>query len=102
MPCPHLVATVSMLVRDEDSLKMAVKISELAWSMMTAVGSSAGGFAAGWLVIPARFCIDGVSYLISALFIWEIKGRYLAVVGGDGLYDEAFSSPPQLTRLTKE
>ncbi|KAL7535651.1 hypothetical protein ACHAWF_005222 [Thalassiosira exigua] len=75
---PSRSAIVSMLVGDEESLKKAITISELAWSVMTAVGSSAGGFATEYLGISICFWIDSLSYLMSAWFIWKIGGNYLA------------------------
>jgi len=71
---PSRSAIVSMLVDDEESLKKSITISELAWSVMTSVGSSLGGIATARLGIPACFFIDSVSYFISALLIYNIQG----------------------------
>ena len=59
---PNRSALVPMLVVDEESLKKAVTISGLAWSVMTAFGSSMGGFAAEYFGISSCFCIDSVSF----------------------------------------
>ena len=75
---PSQSALISMLVTDEESLKYAITMSELAWSVMTALGSSMGGFAAESFGISTCFVIDSLSYLISALFIWKINGSYFA------------------------
>lgn len=75
---PNRSAIVSQLVVNEEGLKKAITISGLAWSVMTSVGSSVGGFATEYLGIPACFVIDSLSYLLSALFIWRIRGRYNA------------------------
>ena len=75
---PSRSAIVPMLVTNEASLKKAMTLSELSWSLMTAVGSSLGGLSAEALGISMCFCIDSVSYLISAVFIWMINGSYIA------------------------
>jgi len=80
---PSRSSIVSMLVLDEDSLKTAITISELAWSLMTSVGSSMGGFSAEYLGISTCFYIDSVSYFISALFIWKISGKYVVASESD-------------------
>ena len=59
---PNRSALVPMLVVDEESLKKAVTISGLAWSVMTAFGSSMRGFAAEYFGISSCFCIDSVSF----------------------------------------
>lgn len=71
---PSRSAIVNMLVDDEESLKKSITISELAWSVMTSVGSSLGGIATARLGIPACFFIDSISYFISALLIYNIQG----------------------------
>ena len=71
---PSRCAIVSMLVDDEESLKKSITISELAWSVMTSVGSSLGGIATARLGIPACFFIDSISYFVSALLIYNIQG----------------------------
>jgi len=71
---PSRSAIVSMLVDNEESLKKSITISELAWSVMTSVGSSLGGIATSRLGVPACFFIDSISYFISALLIYNIQG----------------------------
>lgn len=71
---PSRSTIVNMLVDDEESLKKSITISELAWSVMTSVGSSLGGIATARLGIPACFFIDSISYFISALLIYNIQG----------------------------
>jgi len=77
---PSRSSMVSMLVADGESLKKAITMSELAWSLMTSVGSSMGGFAAEYLGISTCFCMDSLSYFVSALFVWRIRGEYNAAV----------------------
>eukprot|EP00581_Thalassiosira_minuscula_P014752 CAMPEP_0183721264 /NCGR_PEP_ID=MMETSP0737-20130205/13593_1 /TAXON_ID=385413 /ORGANISM="Thalassiosira miniscula, Strain CCMP1093" /LENGTH=530 /DNA_ID=CAMNT_0025951243 /DNA_START=101 /DNA_END=1693 /DNA_ORIENTATION=+ len=75
---PNRSSIVTMLVSDEEGLKKAVTLSGLAWSCMTAFGSSMGGFGVEALGIPMCFIIDSISYFVSALFIWKIHGSYKA------------------------
>lgn len=75
---PNRSSIVPMLVSGEESLKKAMTISAMAWSLMTSIGSSTGGFAAEYLGIAACFWIDSVSYVVSAVFIWWIKGTFRA------------------------
>ena len=56
----------------ERNLGSANAISSATWSVMLALGSALGGLAAGsWGVYPA-FIIDGLTFLLSALFISRI------------------------------
>ena len=64
---PSHSAIIPMLVPDAAYLKMAVTMGELAWSVMTAVGSSAGGFVVSWFGI--RLCFGESFFLLNvALF----------------------------------
>ena len=76
---PNRTAIVPSLVIEEDGLKKAMTISGLAWSVMQAVGSSMGGLLTQWVGIQTCFAFDSLSYLVSALFIWKIRGRYIPV-----------------------
>lgn len=75
---PSHSAIAPMIVFDEESLKKALTLSGLAWSVMTGVGSSIGGFAVGWVGISMCFVIDSVSYFTSAVFLWKLQGSYRA------------------------
>jgi len=77
---PSRSSMVSMLVTDGESLKKAITMCGLAWSVMASVGSSMGGFAAEYLGISTCFCMDSLSYFVSALFIWRVGGEYNAAV----------------------
>ena len=47
-----------------------------AYELMQAVGSSVGGMLTGFVGTQYCFIIDSLSYLVSALFIWKISGKY--------------------------
>ena len=54
-------------------LGAANALSSATWSVMLAVGAAIGGLVSGtWGIYPA-FIIDGLTFLLSAIFIWQIK-----------------------------
>lgn len=73
---PSRNAIVPMLVLDEEGMQKAMTISGLAWSVIQAVGSSMGGLLTQWVGIQMCFAFDSLSYLVSALFIWKMRGRF--------------------------
>ncbi|KAL7451364.1 hypothetical protein ACHAWC_003201 [Mediolabrus comicus] len=73
---PSRTAIVPMLVAEGEELKKANTILGLAWSTMQALGSSMGGVLTQWVGIQLCFAFDSFTYLVSALFIWKINGRY--------------------------
>ena len=106
---PSRSAIVSMLVKDEESLKKAITISELAWSVMTSIGSSLGGLATAYLGISACFFIDSVSYFVSASFVWRIRGEFIATSAekpdsckNSKSGDKSFLSLTQFTTMARE
>lgn len=57
-------------------LGSANALSSATWSVMLALGAAVGGIVAGsWGIYPA-FVIDSVTFLISALFIYQIAYRH--------------------------
>lgn len=73
---PSRTAIVPMLVAKEEELKKANTILGIAWSTMQALGSSMGGVLTQWVGIQLCFAFDSFTYVVSALFIWKINGRY--------------------------
>lgn len=73
-PCRS--AIVPLLVSTEDELKIATTINGLIWSVVAAFGSSVGGILVSFLGLQACFLIDSVTYLLSALFMFMIPGKY--------------------------
>ena len=76
---PARSALIPMLVTNEGYLKKALTLTELTWSIMACVGASTGGLVTEYLGINACFLIDSATYLLSAVFIWRIRGSYVAV-----------------------
>ena len=57
----------------ETGLGAANALSSATWSVMLALGAAIGGLVSGtWGIYPA-FIIDGLTFLLSAVFIWQIK-----------------------------
>ena len=73
---PSHSAIVPMLVKEEESLEKAMILVSSTYELMQAVGSSVGGILTGFVGIHYCFIIDSLSYLVSALFIWKISGKY--------------------------
>lgn len=73
---PSHSAIVPMLVKEEESLEKAMILVSSAYELMQAVGSSVGGGLTGFVGIQYCFIIDSLSYLVSALFLWKISGKY--------------------------
>jgi MFS family permease len=90
---PSRTAILPMLVFEEDGLKKAMTISGLAWSVMQAIGSVMGGLLTQFVGIPMCFAFDSLSYLVSALFIWEIRGRYNPVELDEGTISDDVEEP---------
>ncbi|KAL7522845.1 hypothetical protein ACHAWX_007563 [Stephanocyclus meneghinianus] len=89
-PCRS--ALVPMLITNEGYLKKALTLTGLTWSVMASVGASTGGLATESFGIDTCFCIDSVTYLLSAGFLWKIRGKYVAV--GAESDDELVSTVP--------
>jgi hypothetical protein len=75
-PCRN--AIIPQLVTDPNYLHKATTLSGLAWSTMAAIGSSLGGVLVATLGISTCFCLDSLSYVISAWLLWQIQGSYNA------------------------
>ncbi|KAL3782140.1 hypothetical protein ACHAWO_007500 [Cyclotella atomus] len=74
---PARSALVPMLISSEGYLKKALTLTGLTWSVMACVGASTGG------LVTEYFGINIVTYLLSAFFVWRIRGRYIAVKTSD-------------------
>lgn len=57
----------------EEELGAANALSSATWSVMLAVGAALGGLSAGILGIYPSFVIDGMTFFLSAYFIFQIK-----------------------------
>ena len=54
-------------------LGTANALSSITWSVMLALGAAIGGLVSGTLGIYAAFVIDGITFLLSAFFIAQIR-----------------------------
>jgi hypothetical protein len=80
---PARSALVPMLISSEGYLKKALTLTGLTWSVMACVGASTGGLVTEYFGINMCFLIDSVTYLLSAFFVWRIRGGYIAVKTSD-------------------
>ena len=89
---PARNSLVPMLVTNERYLKKALTLTGLTWSVMASVGASTGGLVTEYAGINACFLIDSATYLLSACFIWMIRGRYIAVSTDEASKEEIAST----------
>lgn len=102
MYVPARSAMVPMLISNEGYLKKALTIDELTWSVMASVGASTGGVVTECFGILTCFLIDSCAYLMSALFIWRIKGIYSATSIEQSQEDPDLSTSQQDKNLDKK
>jgi MFS family permease len=69
---PARSAAMPSIVRRED-LVAANALSTGTWSVMLAVGASAGGLVAATLGRDAAFLLNAVSFLLSAVCLWAMR-----------------------------
>ncbi len=63
-------------------LGAANALSSATWSVMLALGAALGGVVAGeWGIYPA-FVVDALTFLLSAVFIWQIRYTWTPASGG--------------------
>ncbi|MFQ5923495.1 MAG: MFS transporter [Anaerolineales bacterium] len=69
---PTRTAILADIVK-RDELGSANALTATTWSVMLAVGSALGGFAAGQWGIYQAFAVDGLTFLISAALIGQVR-----------------------------
>eukprot|EP00956_Cyclotella_meneghiniana_P010580 scaffold14690_cov71-Cyclotella_meneghiniana.AAC.8 len=84
---PARNSLVPMFFTNEGYLKKALTLTGLTWSVMASVGASTGGLVTEYAGINACFLIDSATYLLSACFIWMIRGRYVATATDEASED---------------
>jgi MFS family permease len=72
---PASSAAIPNLVTPED-LPIANAIGGSLWGTMLAIGAALGGVIAGVFGYDAAFIVDGVSFLVSALLLFRIRGPF--------------------------
>jgi MFS family permease len=60
-------------VVDERALGTANAITSATWSVMLAIGAALGGIIAGFVGIYPAFVIDAATFLVSAVFLFQIR-----------------------------
>ncbi|MEM7536760.1 MAG: MFS transporter, partial [Chloroflexota bacterium] len=55
-----------------DELGTANALSSATWSVMLAFGAAMGGLVAGWFGVYTAFVIDGLTFFLSAYFIFQV------------------------------
>lgn len=69
---PAKTAAVPSLVSDRE-LVAANAISSVTWSIMLTLGAAIGGVITGWFGTNAAFILDALSYLLSAVLIFNVR-----------------------------
>ncbi|MCP4203985.1 MAG: MFS transporter [bacterium] len=71
-------------IASENEILTANALSASTWSALLAVGAALGGFVTEWIGIRGVFILDGVTYLVSAFFIYRtvIPQRTERATGG--------------------
>lgn len=70
---PIRTTLLSVLVNNEKELGAANALSSLSWTGMIALGTALGGVVTAALGEAASFLIDAGTFLISALFLWNMR-----------------------------
>lgn len=70
---PALNAAIPNLVR-RDQLLTANALSSATWGTMLAIGTFIGGIAVATVGNDIAFVINSLSFLVSAFFVWHIRG----------------------------
>ena len=60
-------------ITSQRELGTANALSATSWSVMLALGAAIGGFTAGLFGVYTAFVIDGLTFLISAGLLWQIR-----------------------------
>ena len=69
---PAKTAAVPSLVADRE-LVAANSISSVTWSVMLTLGAAIGGIITGWFGTNAAFILDALSYVLSAVLIFNVR-----------------------------
>ena len=69
---PAKTAAVPSIVTDRELIP-ANAISSVTWSVMLTLGAAIGGLITGWFGTNAAFILDALSYVLSAVLIWNVK-----------------------------
>src|SRR6185369_5239554 len=69
---PAKTAAVPSIVADRE-LVAANSISSVTWSVMLTLGAAIGGIITGWFGTNAAFILDALSYVLSAVLIFNVR-----------------------------
>lgn len=79
---PTATASLPNLVEKSD-LPTANALIGAAWGTMLAVGAAAGGLVAGLVGRDAAFLVNALSFAVSALLIWRVRGSFKAPLSAE-------------------
>jgi len=74
---PTVTASLPNLVEEND-LPTANALIGAAWGTMLAVGAGLGGVVAGLVGRDAAFVVNALSFAVSAVLIWQVRGSFRA------------------------
>ncbi len=73
---PITRSIVPLLMENDDDLKSAVTMNGMAWALTLTFGGTLAGWTAARLGVASCFLVDTVSYILSAVVIYMVRGRY--------------------------
>ena len=80
---PAKASILPTLVEKGEELLLANTLSSATWSAMLALGAAIGGFTAALFGVQVALIIDALTFVLSALFVWQIAGGEQAVGEGE-------------------
>lgn len=73
-PCRSSI--LPLMVTQDEALKLATTLTELAWSGVAAVASGLGGYSISIIGINGCFVVDSISFVISAFVMFLVGGKW--------------------------
>jgi MFS family permease len=83
-PAKRAILPALLPVGDSEALRLATTLDSVGWSLMGALGSSAGGLALGAWGYSTCYAIDAASYVAAGVAALSLRGQVRPRGGGGG------------------